>query len=173
AGVDIAQAVGDLVGDTESVPIRCAFTEFNARDGQVRIKPFVVDTTDTLFTGEGTVDLDKEWTDFVITPHPKDFSIFDAPTPLQVAGPFSAPKPKNVDSVIGRLAAAVTLGLAAAPIEAVIELIEPGTGPNSDCKALLNTSKEAQKEAQRANKAPPSGEEEESLAPYLERGHRP
>jgi uncharacterized protein involved in outer membrane biogenesis len=153
-GLDITQAIGDLVGDKESVPIRCAFTDLKARNGQVRIKPFVVDTTDTLFTGEGKLNLDEESIDFVIAPHPKNFSLFAAATPLHIAGRFGDLDFYPDDSAVARLAAAVALGIVATPIAAVIPLVEPRTGQNSDCKALLNTSEEAQ----RTEKSPSAGE---------------
>jgi uncharacterized protein involved in outer membrane biogenesis len=181
-GLDISQALGDLIGDKESVPIRCAFTDLKARNGQVRIKPFVVDTTDTLFTGEGKLNLDEEGINFVIAPHPKDFSLFAAATPLHIAGRFGDLDFYPDESGVARLTAAAILGVVATPFAAVIPLIETGTGKNADCKALLDTSEEAQRAEkspspegqQRAEKSPSTAEKlEGGPAPYIERGHRP
>ncbi len=49
AGIDISESVTALVGDEEAVPIRCAFADLKAKDGQVGVKSFVVDTVDTKF----------------------------------------------------------------------------------------------------------------------------
>jgi hypothetical protein len=144
-----------------------------------------VDTTDTLFTGEGKLNLDEERINFVIAPHPKDFSLFAATTPLHIAGRFGDLDFYPDESGIARLTAAVVLGVVATPFAAVIPLIEPGTGKNSDCKALLNTSEEAQRaekppspeERQRAKKSPSTAEKlEDGQSPFiesLERRHGP
>jgi uncharacterized protein involved in outer membrane biogenesis len=141
ADLDVQEAVVDLLGDDEAVPIRCAFTDLKARNGQIDIKTLVVDTTDTRFSGDGNIDLDQERVKFVMAPHPKDLSLFTLRTPLHVAGRFSdlAFYPEYSE-LAERTAAAVVLGLVATPFAALVPLIETGTGENAACQSLLGAS---------------------------------
>jgi uncharacterized protein involved in outer membrane biogenesis len=167
--LDVQEAVVDLLGDEEAVPIRCAFTDLAARSGQIDIKSLVIDTTDTRFSGDGNIDLDQERIKFVMAPHPKDFSLFTLRTPLHVAGRFSdlAFYPEYSE-LAERTAAAVVLGLVATPFATLIPLIETGTGKNAACQSLLGASNVEQ----RTVPAQPS--RERGSAPekvFLRRGH--
>ncbi|MBA2410313.1 MAG: AsmA family protein [Gammaproteobacteria bacterium] len=159
-GLDAAQAIGDLLGDVEAVPIRCAFTDLQARDGQVNFESFTIDTVDTLFSGDGDIDLDEERIKFVVAPHPKDFSLFSFRTPLHMAGRFSdLAFYGEYAELAGQAAAAVALGLVATPFAAIIPFIDSGDGENSACKGLLDDAKNelraAESERRRNKEEPP------------------
>ncbi|MBA2491662.1 MAG: AsmA family protein [Gammaproteobacteria bacterium] len=159
AGLDAAQAIGDLVGDVEAVPIRCAFTDLQARDGQVDFESFAIDTVDTLFSGDGDIDLDEERIKFVVAPHPKDLSLFSFRTPLHMTGRFSnLAFYGEYSEMAAQAATAVAMGLVATPFAAIIPFIDPGDGENSPCKALLD---DAENES-RAAKSEPRRKKEQS-----------
>jgi uncharacterized protein involved in outer membrane biogenesis len=162
-GLDATQAIGDLLGDEEARPIRCAFTELKAQDGQVDVMSFVIDTVDTQFTGDGSIDLDRERIHFTLVPHAKDFSIFAAPTPFHIRGRFSDPSFYPDSDLAERVAASVVLGLVATPLAAIIPLVEPGTGENAACRGLLASAKEVARPQSREPNVPP----EEPPAPFI------
>jgi uncharacterized protein involved in outer membrane biogenesis len=166
ADLDVQEAVVDLVGGSEAVPIRCAFTDLNARDGQVDAQSFVVDTTDTHFSGDGAINLDEERIKFVIAPHPKDLSLFTLRTPLHITGRFSDPAfNPEYSEIAERTAAAVVLGLVATPLAALIPLVETGTGKDSDCKRLLDSAQDEERSA--AASRPGNDQPEPSPATFI------
>ncbi len=141
AGLDITGSIAALTGSDDAVPIRCAFTDFQVRDGQVDVETFLVDTTDTRFSGDGSIDLDAETVDAVIVPHPKDWSLFSFPSPLYIKGRFSELEfYPEYSELLEQTATAVVLGLAATPFVAIISLVETGADENGVCELLLNES---------------------------------
>src|SRR5690606_37936485 len=48
AGLDIAEALGILLTEDRSVPVRCAFADFAVDDGVMQARALVFDTTDTI-----------------------------------------------------------------------------------------------------------------------------
>jgi uncharacterized protein involved in outer membrane biogenesis len=148
AGIDVTELIVALVGSDEAVPIRCTFTDFRARNGQVDVLTMLVDTTDTRFSGNGSINLDDERGDLVLTPDPKDFSLFAFPAPLHIAGRFSNPAVYHDYSEL-RTPTTVTvlLGLVATPLAALIPLIETESGEDAACKALLDTAREERRTA--------------------------
>jgi AsmA family protein len=135
------------VGSAEAVPIRCAFTDFRARNGQVDVLTRLVDTTDTRFSGDGSINLDDERVDRVLTPDPKDFSLFAFPTPF-ITGRFSNPAIyPDYSEFLTPTTVTVPLGLVATPFAALIPLIEKESGEDAAYKALLDTASEERRDA--------------------------
>ena len=147
AGFDGGEALLELIGEEQQVPIDCAYADLQAENGIVALKTFAVDTSDTLFTVTGSVDLAKETLDLTVQPRPKDVSLFSARSPLRVAGTFNAPEfYPDASSLASRGAVAVGLGLLAGPA-ALIPLIEPGLGQDSVyCQGLVKAMESARRQ---------------------------
>jgi len=149
AGLDFTEVIAELVGHTDPVPIRCGFADLKSRNGQVAVKSFVVDITGTRFTADGSINLDAESVNILIVPHPEDFSLFAAPTPLHITGTFNNLEfSLSAPELAEKTASAVVLGLVATPLAAIIPFIEAGTGKDSACTKILNTSKHARRTKQ-------------------------
>jgi len=169
AGLDMSGSIAALVGGDKAVPIRCAFTDFQSRDGQVDVETFVVDTTDTRFSGDGSINLDEETVNAVLVPHPKDWSLFAFPTPLYIKGRFSDLEIyPEYSKLLEQTATAVVLGLVATPFAALIPFVETGAGKNSVCQVLLDESRNQrflkQKKRSRANRP----DDDDSREPRLD-----
>jgi hypothetical protein len=138
-GLDIAETTGFLLSGDRAVPIRCMLADFTARDGVLRPRALVMDTEDTLVTGEGQVALDTEKLDLRLVPEPKDFSPLSLRTPLSIGGTFAAPEfGVEKRGLIARGVAAAALALAFPPA-AIAALFEPGTGEDANCRLLLES----------------------------------
>jgi AsmA family protein len=174
AGLDITESLAALLSSDDAYPIRCAFTDFQTRDGQVDVQTFLADTTDTRFSGDGNLNLDEERLHLVIAPHPKDWSLFSFPTPLHIKGRFSdlAFYPEYSE-LLELTANAVVLGLVGTPFAGLIPLVEMGTGENSACRSLLDESKDQRRlqKEQRSTASSP-GDEREGSSPtsFMEEG---
>lgn len=91
AGLDFAESAAVFLSNDTGVKIECAYTDLQARSGMVTIHPFLLDTTDTKFTGHGRIDLRQEKMELTVEPYPKDFSILSSRGPLHVSGTFMKP----------------------------------------------------------------------------------
>lgn len=133
AGLDVAESVKFLFTGDRQIPLRCAFADFDVKDGQMQANALAFDTTDTLVIGEGSIDLTHERLDLLLRPRPKDVSILVLRSPLHIAGSFKDPSFRPDFKALGlRGAVALTLG-SIAPPAALLALIETGPGKDADC----------------------------------------
>lgn len=130
AGLDVVETLTTLLGDAGSVPIDCAYIELSAEDGIAQLETAVIDTTDTLFLADGTIDFGQEQLDLVIEPRPKDFTLFSLRAPLHIDGQMSDPAFSVGDALMARGLAIAALA-AAAPVTALIPLLDPASGEDS------------------------------------------
>jgi len=139
AGLDIGETLGLLLGEKQkTVPIRCAVTDFDVRQGVMLARTLVFDTTDTNIAGSGSVSLGDEGLDLVIRPHPKDVSILSVRAPILIQGSFKKPRVlPDPATLAARVGVATALGVVLTPLAALIPLIEAGLGKDSDCHALV------------------------------------
>lgn len=124
AGLDVAEALGLLIGGDVKVPIRCAVAAVIADKGTISIRRGAVDTTDSLLVTEGQIDLQSEQIQIQIEARAKDFSLIDAAAPVAIGGTFGDPSIS-----IG--------GLDPLPF------LEMGDQPDVNCAALIKAAREA------------------------------
>ncbi len=92
AGLDFLESAAVFLNKDTGVTIECAYTDLQARSGQVTIQPFLLDTDDTKFKGFGEIDLRQERMDLTVHPYPKDFSLLSSRGPLHITGMLKNPK---------------------------------------------------------------------------------
>lgn len=133
AGLDIYQSLQYLIGKDEQIPIRCAFGDFGVEHGLMTAHALAFDTTDTIFIGEGSINLRDETLDLTLKPRPKDRSLLALRTPLVIGGTFKDPSFRPDMGKLGlRGAIALTLG-SIAPPAALLATIDLGGGKDADC----------------------------------------
>jgi hypothetical protein len=137
-GIDIAESLGFALGKDKPVPVRCAVADFKLSKGELKTQTFVIDTTDTNVTGEGSIDLGSEKMDLKLEAHPKDPSLLAARTPVLIKGRLGDPE-FGIDpsQAIARGAAAAALGALLTPLAALLPMIELGLGKDSPCHKLI------------------------------------
>jgi len=85
--LDLQEAAGQwLTGDDSKVDVLCLAMPTKVTDGRFEAIPWILDTTDALVTIKGYVDLASETLDIELTPHPKDFSLFNYLTSIEIKG---------------------------------------------------------------------------------------
>jgi len=137
-GLDIGQAALFWAGGDKQIPLRCFVTDFNVERGLMVPRVFVLDTTDTTVTAEGSISLTQELLGLKIKAHPKDPSLLSARTPININGAFSRPAVSvDATSLAARGAGAIALGVLLTPLASILAFIEPGLETDSDCAALL------------------------------------
>jgi uncharacterized protein involved in outer membrane biogenesis len=133
AGLDLAETLKFLVTQDRKVPIRCAFGDFEVRDGVMQTRALAFDSQDTIIVGEGQISLKDETLDLELRPRPKDRSIFALRSPLVAGGTFKDPSFRPDFKRLG-LRGAVALALGSiAPPAALLATLELGPGEDSGC----------------------------------------
>lgn len=136
-GLNIGNIIlAKLFGDKQ-IELNCMVTDFDVNNGLMQTRLFVVDTDEAIITASGTINLATEQIDLTLRPDTKSLRIFSLRAPLYVRGDFNGPK-VSVDKGVLALKAggALALGLAA-PVAALLPLVNAGPGKESQCAQLL------------------------------------
>jgi uncharacterized protein involved in outer membrane biogenesis len=146
-GLDIAESLMVLLdslaqSEEDKVPIRCAIVNLQLDQGIARARPVVIDTTDSKFIVDGTINLRNETLDLFLQSYPKDVSPLSFNQPIHVDGPLLSP---SVNPAPGKTKNEV-LGWLLAPVAALLPFFDVGGEEDSPCGSLLAQAKEAAQE---------------------------
>jgi uncharacterized protein involved in outer membrane biogenesis len=133
AGLDVAESLKFLLGRDKAVDVRCAYADFSVEDGVMHSRAMALDTSDTVITGEGKVDLKDERLDLTLRPRPRDVSPVALRVPLQVGGTLKDPKFRPEAGPLAARTAIAGVLYAIAPPAALLALIETGPGGKAAC----------------------------------------
>jgi AsmA family protein len=107
------------------------------KKGLMTSRALVLDTTDTVVYGDGTVNFATEALDLYFRPYPKDTSVLSLRSPLRIAGTLGAPQAgPDKGALAGRAGLALALG-AINPLLALAATVETGPGEDANCGAIL------------------------------------
>ena len=136
-GLDGGEVIKFLLRGDRNVPLHCAAAAFDVKEGLMTSRAIVLDTTDTIITGDGRVNLAQETMDILLKPIPKDRSILSLRSPLRIGGTFGAPSagPEKA-ALASRVGLALLMG-AINPLLALAATIETGPGKDADCAGIL------------------------------------
>lgn len=133
--------VTKLFGD-KPVELNCLAADFDVKKGVMQSQVFVVDTKEAIIRVDGTVNLGNEALDLTIHPETKALRLFTLRSLLYVRGPFSKPDVAVDKGVLAlKAGGAAVLATVAAPVAALIPLINTGPGEDSDCGRLVALAK--------------------------------
>jgi uncharacterized protein involved in outer membrane biogenesis len=137
-GLDGGEVIKFLVRGDNKVQLRCAAAAFDVKQGLMTSRAIVLDTSDTLVTGQGQISLANETLDLLFKPQPKDMSILSLRSPLRIGGTFAdTTAGPETSAMAGRVGIALVLA-AINPLLALAATIETGPGENADCSAVLS-----------------------------------
>ena len=136
-GLDGGEVIKFLLSGDRTVRLRCAAAAFDVKQGLMSSRAIVLDTSDTLITGEGQISLANETLDILLKPQPKDVSILSLRSPLRIGGTFAdmTAGPEKT-ALAGRAGLALLLGIIN-PLLALAATIETGPGEDADCVDVL------------------------------------
>lgn len=147
AGLNVANAIFVKLFGDEQVLLECLVADFSVKDGLMSTRTFVLETEDAIVTMEGTISLKKETLDLDVRPQNKTLRIFTLRSPLYARGTFKKPDVGvRAGPVAARAGAAVVLGVVAAPLAALVPLLNIGTDENSACSSMRGGKKTGQDE---------------------------
>jgi uncharacterized protein involved in outer membrane biogenesis len=139
ADLDIAELL-PVLGSDKKTDLRCAAGDFGVKDGLLRSRVFVIDTEDTTFKGDASINLRNEKMNIALNPQPKDGSVASLQTDIVVGGTFRNPSfGFDLGKAGVRGGAAVALG-AVNPVAALLALVEPASGDDVNCSRLISNT---------------------------------
>lgn len=151
AGLNVGNIIITKLFGDKPVQLNCLAADLGVKDGVASTRTFVLDTEEAIVDITGWVNMSNEKMDLRVKPETKALRLFTLRTPFYVRGTFKDPDlslDKKVLALKGGAAAA--LAVVAAPVAALIPLINTGPGEDSPCAALLA-------KAGAKPKAPPPG----------------
>jgi len=136
-GLDGGEVIKFLLRGDRNVLLRCAAAAFDVKQGLMSSRAIVLDTSDTVITGQGQISLANETLDILLKPQPKDMSILSLRSPLRIGGTFAdlSAGPEKT-ALAGRAGLALVLG-AINPLLALAATLETGPGKDADCAGVL------------------------------------
>jgi uncharacterized protein involved in outer membrane biogenesis len=141
-GVDVLSALSlNLAGDTSNTDLRCAVASFDASDGVMTGRQFVIDTDPVRIDGAGHINLKDETIDLRLQGEPKHFQFLRLRAPITLKGPWQHP---SVGMEAGAAAAQGGIALALGvinPFAAILAFVDPGLAKDANCAPLLAAAK--------------------------------
>ncbi len=136
-GLDAGEIIKFLVRGDHNVKLLCSAAAFEVKQGLMKSKVIVLDTSDTVIKGSGEISLANETLDITLHPQPKDHSILSFRSPLKIAGTFASPSAgPDKFALAGRAGLTLALGVIN-PLLALAATFETGPGQDADCRGAL------------------------------------
>jgi uncharacterized protein involved in outer membrane biogenesis len=153
AGLNVGNVIITKLFGDKQVKLNCLASDLDVKNGVAKTNTFVLDTEEAIVDINGWVNLGNEQMDLRVKPETKSLRLFTLRTPFYVRGTFKKPDLQLDKKVLAmKGGAAVALAVVAAPVAALLPLINTGPGQNSPCAALLA-------EAKAKPQAPPPGKQ--------------
>ncbi len=146
-GIDLSRGLGLILTKNEhETAVRCGVASFKAENGDLKATTLLIDTTNVLITGQGSIDLKNEALDMSLRGQPKKVRFFRLRTPITLRGTLLKPK---IGVQPGKLAAqtggAIALGALLTPVAAVLAFVDGGLAKNANCAALIGQAEQTNK----------------------------
>ncbi|MES2360583.1 MAG: AsmA family protein [Pseudomonadota bacterium] len=136
-GLDAGEIIKFLVRGDHNVKLLCSAAAFEVKQGLMKSKVIVLDTSDTVIKGSGEISLANETLDITLHPQPKDHSILSFRSPLKITGTFALPSAgPDKFALAGRAGLTLALGVIN-PLLALAATFETGPGQDADCRGAL------------------------------------
>lgn len=135
--LDVLGALGVYVSGDKPVPINCLMGRFEIKKGIATIATLLLDTAETIVTGEGSINFPSETFLITLKPYNKHFTLVAVRAPVDVHGTFAKPTYDfRRGPLMKRLGQALGLGVLFPPA-ALVPLVDTGLGENNACHKVL------------------------------------
>jgi hypothetical protein len=142
-GADVFREAFAWTQGKQDSKLTCMVSRFDIRSGLATSRDLLIDTNDVTIVGQGTVNLGTERLDLEMTPRPKDASLINLATPIDIGGTFKQPtiRPNNL-----AMAKDVAKGVATwiNPLFALVPMILDSGDDKNPCVVALEARKDGQ-----------------------------
>jgi len=141
SGLQFGNAVLSALGLPKRTAVQCFIAEAGLQRGLLELQALVLDTSEAIVNGAGTVNLRDEKLDLQLRTEAKHFSIGSLPAPINLSGPLKRPSIMPGAELLARGGVAAGLGIAFPPL-ALLPTIQFGTGDDHRCDNILARAKQ-------------------------------
>lgn len=137
-GADVFREAFAWTGGKHDTPLNCLVARFDIQKGLATSRGMLMDTSDMTMLGEGTINLRSELLDLELTPRPKDLSLLNLATPIDIVGSLKHPMARpNKLAMAKRVAGGVASSMN--PLYAIGSLVLSNSGDSdkNPCVAAL------------------------------------
>lgn len=155
---NILETLGVVLSGSQPLPFNCLVANMNIDNGVAKADALVLDTPETLLTGEGGVNLRTEALDLRLLGRAKEAQVLATHVPVLVRGTLGNPD-IGVDPTesAARGAAAVALGVLLTPLASVLPFLDPGSDEQPHCGQLVQDARSPNKKPANGNQSGSSG----------------
>ncbi len=141
SGLEFGNALLSALGIPARAELQCLIGQFALQRGVLQTHTLLIDTSEAVINGTGTVDLGHERLALEIRTEAKHFSIGSLPAPVGITGTFKKPSiGPDLLTLGARGAAAAGLGVLFPPL-ALLPTIQLGVGDDNRCAGLVGRKK--------------------------------
>jgi AsmA family protein len=141
SGLQFGNAILSALGLPKRTPVECFIGAFALQQGVATIQALVLDTSEGVVNGTGSVNLRDESVNLRLSTEAKHFTIGTLHAPINIAGTLKKPSIMPGAELLARGGAAAGLGIAFPPL-ALLPTIQFGTGDDHRCDNLLAQAKQ-------------------------------
>jgi uncharacterized protein involved in outer membrane biogenesis len=117
----------------ESGQLNCGVIQFANKEGIATSDAFLFDTQVGILKGDGEINLATEQLDFVLSPQPKDPSLFSLATKLHVTGSIQEPKVRPDRRSVATKGAMALSSLVLGPAGLLVPFMKAGAHDQHPC----------------------------------------
>ncbi len=137
SGLEFGNAVLSALGIPDRAELQCLIGQFALQRGVLATRTMLIDTSEAVISGQGTVDLGHERLNYEIRTEAKYFTVGSLPAPIGISGTFKNPSiGPDMASLGARGGIAAGLGVMLPPL-ALLPTIQFGVGDDNRCAGLL------------------------------------
>lgn len=137
-GVDVLPALGlTLSGNNSDTRLRCAVASFDAKNGVLASRGFVIDTDPVRIDAGGHINMADETLSLQLQGKPKNFQLVRLRAPITLTGPWAHPAVGiKAGEAIAQGGIAAALGFLS-PLASIFAFVDPGLAKDANCGPLL------------------------------------
>jgi uncharacterized protein involved in outer membrane biogenesis len=133
-GMDLSRKVIPFWGSNrEAGRVNCGVIQFDIKNGLATSQAFVFDTELTVLSGEGDINLGTEQVNFLLSPQPKDPSLFSLATKLRVGGTIQDPTVRPDMLALAKKGVKFLSALAIGPVGLLAPFVNLGAHQKHPC----------------------------------------
>ncbi len=138
SGLEFGAALLSALGLPDRADLQCFIGDWGLQRGTLRVKTFLLDTSEAILNATGTVKLADETLALQVKTDPKHFKIGSLPAPIDIGGTLKKPTIRPEVAAVGlRAGVAVGLGVIAPPL-ALLPTIQFGVGEHNECAKTIS-----------------------------------
>jgi uncharacterized protein involved in outer membrane biogenesis len=152
-GASIFELTLDRLDRAQNKKVNCAVGVFDVKDGQAKSRALFIDTTRLRILGNLDVNLVTATIDGGLRPYPKNPSLFNVSTPVDISGTLEHPKVSIANSALPELVVRY-----ASPYTMLLSMLTQTENAkpdgSDDCRAAYAKAKDARPEIERSGHNP-------------------